>query len=123
MSDRDTLADVIHMAICEDSPEECQEWGGKCVRAARDAAGWRPPAPEITTAEELEALAAPSVVFDRFGVAWQSTRQPDGGILWFADGHEPRAAAKMFDPYVFERDQLCGSITVLYVPTEETDRA
>ena len=31
---RNDLAEVIHRAICDDSPEECSEWGGDCVKAA-----------------------------------------------------------------------------------------
>lgn len=28
------IAERIHIAICEDSPEDCAEWRGKCVKAA-----------------------------------------------------------------------------------------
>lgn len=31
---RQEMAEIIHRAICDDSPEECSEWGGDCVKAA-----------------------------------------------------------------------------------------
>lgn len=33
----DDVTLAIHGAICEDSPEECVEWRGRCVKAAEAA--------------------------------------------------------------------------------------
>ena len=29
----DKRIEAVHAAICDDSPNECIEWGGNCVRA------------------------------------------------------------------------------------------
>lgn len=34
----DAIREAVHIAICEDSPEECVEWRGKCVKAAEASA-------------------------------------------------------------------------------------
>lgn len=30
---RDARLEVVHQAICDDSPDECLEWAGDCVKA------------------------------------------------------------------------------------------
>ncbi|MHD0300143.1 hypothetical protein RCF19_30005 [Rhodococcus qingshengii] len=41
MSDEfeDKRTAAVHAAICDDSPNECIEWGGKCVRAIEALTG------------------------------------------------------------------------------------
>jgi len=114
MSDRDTLAELIHAAICEDSWEhECLAWDGKCIRAAEQqlAAGVRPPAREITTAAELDALPIGSVISDG---ADQVLRR----VVVFAG--QPPGWEVTGDERPVEEVRLPA--TVLREPTEETSR-
>ncbi len=106
ISDRDTLAELIHAAICEDSWEhECLAWDGKCIRAAEQqlAAGVRPPAREITDPAELPTGS----IVVRDGVAYQCE-----GEWWSMRGTRTR----------WDKPHGTGPIILLYVPTEEAGR-
>lgn len=79
----DQLAAVIHMAICDDSPEECREFGGRCQRAAGDLddKGWRPPARVIETAEALADEPTGTVLRSRHGDIASVDHGPHGDWL------------------------------------------
>ncbi|MFD3426093.1 hypothetical protein [Nocardia fluminea] len=78
-----------------------------------EARGWRPPAREITTAAELDALPTGSIVADRESDPWKAlaihgTRRWRGPFL---GNYE---TSRFVDEW--------GPVTVLYVPTEEVVR-
>lgn len=115
-SDRDTLAGLIaqeldfHYSIDSDNCEAI-EAGIAAGCTAALAAGWRPPAREITTAGELEKLPMDSIVVDHHGAGWQMTdRDYDGTAIW-----QYRSAARS------SAELLAGGarVTAPYIPTEE----
>lgn len=112
-SDHDTLAELI-----DQHPTIPSRYAPQIADRVI-AAGWRPPAREITDPDKLDALPGRSIVVGRNDEAWQLT------------SHEvvPHFAAYWGSPYLFSdrlsSRQLLGkvhAVTVLYVPTEEAGR-
>lgn len=134
-SDRDTLAalpgmvvhdDELHHAIDQSLAGLYTDWGLSeglpapvtvAVHIERDlrAAGWRPPAQEITTAAELDALPRGSAVRTRNGRVWQ--REIASGVEWW-----PAQAGWTHGAMTSARLIEMGPVTVVYVPTEEGNR-
>ncbi len=79
-SDRDTLAayltSFVEREAWADTAEEAAEYIESALR-------WRPPAREITTAAELDALPDDSIVVDHHNAGWQmADRDYDGTAIW-----------------------------------------
>lgn len=104
MSDRDTLADLIENALY--GPETVEH----ATNAARIvlAAGWRPPAREITALDELLDLPVGTIVRSRAGT--------------IACRFDLRRGVVFGDDRPFEWARLALPATVIPVPTEEADR-
>lgn len=98
MSDRDQLWQLMH--------EHVNYWDHSHDGAvdAILAAGWRPPAPEVANPDELP----PGSIVLRDGVAWHR----DAGYWHLVCGGHARWDSP-FGP---------GSITIVYVPAEDTGR-
>lgn len=106
MSDRDTLTEIINAASFQ-APSY-----SACAADAVIAAGWRPPAREITTVEERDALPVGSIVVDFFeaGCTRISTEPPYG---WVRVSSALTMGRQYGVPHL--------PVTVVYVPTEEAD--
>jgi hypothetical protein len=70
-ADRRALAELIRRT-CPETPVDVSGAAADAVLAA----GWRPPAPMLSTVDELDALAPGAVVTDRDGEPW--TRNASG---------------------------------------------
>lgn len=103
-SDHDTLAELI-----DQHPTIPSRYAPQIADRVI-AAGWRPPAREITDPAELDELAGRPVVLDSWGEAWQrihgNWRHISGRIC------APDELVLNFGP----------KFTVLNVPTEEDGR-
>lgn len=83
--ERRDLADLLTRELAGRTPAELagdDRIGAAFLRqtvaragAAILAAGWRPPAPTLTTVDELDALPAGAVLTDRYGQIWVRTEQ------------------------------------------------
>lgn len=106
ISDRDTLAAALERTKL---PNVYREWVAVVLE------GWRPPAQEITTAAELDALPRGSAVRTRNGRVWQ--REIASGVEWW-----PAQAGWTHGAMTSARLIEMGPVTVVYVPTEEGNR-
>lgn len=107
MSDRDTLAELI-----DTHSFQAPGYSADAAEAVI-AAGWRPPAREITTIEERDALPVGSIVVDFFeaGCTRISAEPPYG---WVRVSSALPMGRQYGVPHL--------PATVLYVPTEEAPR-
>ncbi|NEW33818.1 hypothetical protein GV791_14770 [Nocardia cyriacigeorgica] len=95
-SDRDTLADLIYRVGCYDNED-----AAAAAAALLLAAGVRPPARVIETAEQRDAMPPGSVVLSDSGYAWQRIE------WWWQSTDEGVGGAPSLPA------------TILHVPTEE----
>lgn len=113
MSDRDTLYDLLDGLLPEREIVR-SDIAGAMVEAI-EAAGWRPPAPVVTTVEELDALPVGSAILLDYGVILQAYEVNLNVIGWLgiAD-HHWRTSARVVD------DAGVGAtIIVLHAPVVE----
>lgn len=103
MSDRDTLADLIYRVGCYDNED-----AAAAAAALLLAAGVRPPARVIETAEELAAVTPMTIVHAADGTI--AARHPSGVGVVFGDERP------------FPWSVLRAPATVLYEPGQEAQR-
>lgn len=107
-SDRDTLTDLIDDTRADGhSPRE--------AAAYLLDAGWRPPAREITTAAQADALPYGSVVMPEHCDPFKRKTHPEG-LRWVGESFpEGLTSEQLLRHY----SALNCPITVLFIPTEE----
>lgn len=111
-SDRDTLAELI-----DQHPTIPSRYAPQIADRVI-AAGWRPPAREITTAGELDALPYGAIVLAKYSKPFKLTTMPVG-YRWVAEGcSDGWTSQRLFDHYTAAHCPLI----LLYVPTEEAGR-
>ncbi|MEU3011087.1 hypothetical protein [Nocardia asteroides] len=114
-SDRETLAEIIDAASFQ-APSYSADAADAVI-----AAGWRPPAREITDPAELDKLPGRSIVVGhrgRHGTAYQLTSY-DGFAQTPMWGSPYDFEGRSTSRGVIERE---GCVTVLHVPAEEESR-
>lgn len=110
-SDRDTLADLIYRVGCYDNEDAATAAADRLI-----AAGVRPPARVIETAEDLDALPAGAVVAhtpcpDDRGCVWQSGT----GGFWFVPGD-----GCVYDPQdLISHRGVGGQLLAVWEPEQE----
>ncbi|NEW49367.1 hypothetical protein GV792_04825 [Nocardia cyriacigeorgica] len=109
LADEQALTDDQATALAKVIAER-DEALGKYAVAVADA-GWRPPAPEITTLAQMDALPYAAVIRWRAAVY-----QHCGYGQWLMPGGHPR----VHSAWLLQRAAESGTaLVVLYVPTEE----
>lgn len=108
-SDRDTLADLLKETADRASSFQFHIGHYRGVAAQVLAAGWRPPAHEITDPDTPDTYPARTVGIDRDGEVWVS-RFSDWVVAF-----DPTARGERLGDIVAD----VGPLTLVFIPTEE----